>query len=94
MGEWSGYTDGAWEVILMSAAGAVMAGRKKDGQVRVEFVAPPEWVRRLEANAARFGVSVSAYLRLAATERMERDEATAPPPPARPEGKGRKGGGQ
>jgi len=42
---------------------------------RIDLRADPEWVVRVEAMARRFGLSLSAYIRLAVSERVERDEA-------------------
>jgi hypothetical protein len=53
----------------------------KDPEVprdRIDLRADPDWVARVAAAAERFGLSVSAYIRLAVTERMERDEASQP----------------
>lgn len=43
---------------------------------RIDLRADPAWVARVEVAAKRFAISVSAYIRQAVTERMERDEAT------------------
>lgn len=40
--------------------------------VRLEF--PEEFHDRVKSQADRFGLSISAYIRLALTERVERDE--------------------
>jgi hypothetical protein len=45
---------------------------------RLEVRAEPEWIARVFRAAERFGLSLSAYIKLAVTERLERDEATAP----------------
>jgi len=57
-------------------------GRKKHNfeRGRLELIAEAPWIARLSAQAERLGLSLSAYVRLACTERVERDEATAPPP--------------
>jgi hypothetical protein len=63
-------------------------GRKRPNPKRdlIQLRAEPEWIDRVNAEAERLGLSLSAYIRLAVNERMER---TAPePPPAR------KGGGK
>jgi hypothetical protein len=41
---------------------------------RLELRAEADWVKRLAAEAERLGVSVSAYLRMAASEKMDRAE--------------------
>lgn len=59
------------------------AGPQKK-QARFELRAEVEWMERIERQAERFGLTVAAYLRLAATERLERDESEDPrsDPPA------------
>lgn len=57
--------------------------RKKEGDAprdRVDLRADPEWIARVEAQAKRLGINVSAYVRQAVTRQLERDEADAPPP--------------
>lgn len=44
----------------------------------VQFRADPEWIDRVNAEAERFGLTLSAYIRLAVNERMERTEADRP----------------
>lgn len=46
---------------------------------RIEFVANAEFAERVEHQSDRLGMSVGAYIRLAVTERLERDEAAEPP---------------
>lgn len=46
--------------------------KKKKG--RFEMVADQEFLDRLKANADKFGLGVSAYVRLRLTEAMNRDE--------------------
>jgi predicted HicB family RNase H-like nuclease len=55
-----------------------MAGRKKEkfDRERIELRAEPEWIERVTAEAERLGLSLSAYIRLAVNERLEK----APPP--------------
>jgi hypothetical protein len=57
-----------------------MAGRKKENYARgrVEFMADPEWIARVDRQARRLGTNVSAYIRQAVTRQLERDEAEAP----------------
>ena len=59
-----------------------MAGRKKENfeRGRLELVADPELISRAAAQAARLGISLSAYVRVAISLKVERDEADAPPP--------------
>jgi hypothetical protein len=59
-------------------------GRKKENfeRRRLELVAETDWIVRISAQADRLGLSLSSYVRMAVTERLERDEASAPPPPA------------
>jgi hypothetical protein len=45
----------------------------------VQFRADPEWIDRVNAEAERLGLSISAYIRLAVNERMERTEAGRAP---------------
>lgn len=57
---------------------APMPARKPDTRDRVDLRAEPAWIARIAAQADRLGISVSAYIRLATTERLEKDEASAP----------------
>lgn len=56
--------------------------RKSDEPTRdrIDLRADPDWVARIERQAERHGISVSAYIRLAVTGRLESDEATDPTP--------------
>lgn len=45
---------------------------------RFDLRLPPDLRERLEAQADRFGLDLSAYVRLALVEKVERDEATNP----------------
>jgi hypothetical protein len=49
-----------------------------DGRDRVELRADPAWLARVQRQADRLGVSVSAYIRQATTRQLEADEATDP----------------
>jgi hypothetical protein len=66
-----------------------MAGRKKENfdRDRIELRAPAEWIARVAAVAETLGLSLSAYIRLAVNERVQRDQAAAaaapPSPPPR-----------
>jgi len=46
---------------------------------RIDLRATPEWIERVAAQADRFGMNLSAYIRAAVTEKLERDEATERP---------------
>jgi len=46
---------------------------------RVELVAEADWIARVNAQAERLGLTLSAYVRQAVTLKMEKDEAEAPP---------------
>jgi hypothetical protein len=79
-------------MVAMAASGiSGMAPRRRGPDSgprdRIDLRAEPEWISRVEAAARRFGISLSAYIRLAVSERMERDAASQPPLP--PKGKGR-----
>lgn len=58
--------------------GASTVAKKK--QERVELRAEADWVRRVEAEAERWGLTVSSYIRLAVNEKMERDRRGADEP--------------
>ena len=63
----------------------LMSKKKVGGMdARVEFVASSAWMERIERQAERHGMSVGAYLRLGANERLEKDEATEPKPRPKP----------
>jgi hypothetical protein len=49
---------------------------KNEARIRIDLRVAPALRKRLEAAAERFGLKISAYIRLAVTERLERDEAT------------------
>jgi hypothetical protein len=61
-----------------------MARRKPQGGKpaqppgRHELRVEPVWLARVQRQADRLGISASAYIRLATSERLERDEATDP----------------
>lgn len=44
---------------------------------RIDLRVAPALRKRLEAAAERFGLKISAYIRLSVIERLERDETTA-----------------
>jgi hypothetical protein len=64
-------------------------GRKKVNfeRRRLELIAEAPFIVRIHAQAERLGLSLSSYIRLAVTERLERDEASVPPPPPAPKRK-------
>jgi predicted HicB family RNase H-like nuclease len=54
--------------------------RRKSTQPRDRFDLriEPDWLDRIERQADRIGVSVSAYIRMATSQRLELDEASDP----------------
>ena len=54
----------------MTTSVATLAKKKTH---RVEIMAEREWVREATRAAERWGLSLSAYIRLAVAEKMERD---------------------
>jgi len=63
--------------------GSVRMAKKKPGEPsaprdRIDLRADPALVARLERQATRLGMSLSAYLRQAAIRQLEQDEATDP----------------
>ena len=47
---------------------------------RVELRADPEWIARVSSAAERFSLSLSAFIRMVVTERLEELERNPPPP--------------
>lgn len=45
---------------------------------RVDMRAEPAWMARVERQAARLGISVTAYIKMATSRQLEIDEATDP----------------
>ena len=45
---------------------------------RIDLRADPKWVARVERQAARLGISVTAYIKQATSRALEADEATDP----------------
>lgn len=78
----------------MSAATCVAPmGKKADRRDRIDLRCEPEMRDRIESQGERFGQGLSAYIRQAIIERLERDEASdpraaetegEPPPPGDP----------
>lgn len=56
------------------ATGIAVARQNSEPRDRIDLRADPEWVARLRHQAARFGLNISAYIREAVTQRIERDE--------------------
>jgi hypothetical protein len=58
------------------AASELIVPRKKQNfeRDRVELRAEPEWIARVAAEANRLGLNLSAYIRLAVNERLDRTE--------------------
>jgi hypothetical protein len=53
--------------------------KKKDKPTgRIEMRADLEFIARVERQAERFGIGVSAYIRQAVSVRLEQDESTDP----------------
>lgn len=46
-----------------------------EGRDRLEFRADPDWIARVIEQAKRLGITKTAYIKLAVSERLERDEA-------------------
>lgn len=45
---------------------------------RIDLRADPAWVARVERQAERYGMTVSAYIRRAVSKELEQDEASDP----------------
>jgi hypothetical protein len=59
----------------MSATVAELVPKKPvPGRDRVDLRAEPEWIARVQAQADRLGMALSAYIRMATTKEVERDE--------------------
>jgi hypothetical protein len=56
------------------ATGSLYVPTNNDPRDRVDLRADPKWIARATRQAHRFGMGLSAYIRLAVTERMEQDE--------------------
>jgi len=65
-----------------------MPSRKVAGRDRLEIRADPAWIDQVTEAARRVGCSLSSYVRMALTERMQRDGIMVPispqPVPATP----------
>jgi hypothetical protein len=62
--------------------------RENFDRERIEIRADSEWIARVSAEADRLGLSLSAYIRLAVNERLERTAAPAPPTTRRGKARG------
>lgn len=63
----------------MSAATCVAPmGKKSERRDRIDLRCEPEMRDRIESQGERFGQGLSAYIRQAIIERLERDEASDP----------------
>jgi hypothetical protein len=60
--------------------------RKEEPRGRIALRADPAWIARVQAQADRLGIGLSAYIRQAVTRQLERDESEEP---QRPRGKGK-----
>ena len=58
----------------------VAVAKSKPKDQRVEFRADAAWYKRVEAAAEHLGISVAAYLRMAAIEKIDREERRREPP--------------
>jgi len=58
-----------------------MPSRKVAGRDRLEIRADPAWIDQVTEAARRVGCSLSSYVRMALTERMQRDGVNVPPAP-------------
>jgi len=72
----------------MVAMARKTVGRKRENfdRDRIEIRAEADWVNLVSEEAARLGLSISAYLRLAANEKLAR-EGRLPEKPKRKESK-------
>jgi len=70
---------------------AAVTLERRVARERIDLRADSEWVARVQRQADRLGVSLSAYIRQATTERLEQDEATDPRA-GRPADAGEEGG--
>ena len=67
------------EVELMARQNKAKAGKTPPlARDRIDLRADPAWVARIERQAERFGINLSAYIREAVTIRLEADESTDP----------------
>jgi len=61
---------------MFTAGGCVVPRKPSENRDRLDLRAEPAWIARVRRQAERFGMSVSAYIRIRTTEALERDEAT------------------
>jgi hypothetical protein len=65
----------------MAAIGFPDLAKRADppsGRDRVDLRAEPDWIARVQRQADRLGISLSAYIRQATSRQLEQDEATDP----------------
>jgi len=65
----------------MTRSGLRDMARKRPNPDRdlIQIRAEPEWIDRVNAAAEALGLSISAYIRLAVNERLQRTAAEQPP---------------
>jgi predicted HicB family RNase H-like nuclease len=63
---------------LVVATVAEFSVAKKETRDRIDLRIEPDLRDRLERQAERFSVAISAYIRTALVEKLERDEETDP----------------
>lgn len=60
----------------MAAAALTMPRQKsEEPRTRIDLRAEHDWIVRVQEHADRVGLSLSSYIRLATSERMDRDDA-------------------
>jgi hypothetical protein len=62
----------------------VVGRSKEEARDRIALRADPAWIARVQAQADRLGIGLSAYIRQAVTRQFERHESEEP---QRPRGK-------
>jgi hypothetical protein len=48
-----------------------------EGNGRIDLRADPKWIARVDEQSTRLGISRTAYIKMAVSERLERDESRA-----------------
>jgi hypothetical protein len=68
------------------AKGQALAAKKRTNPNRdiIQIRADPAWIDAVTAEAELLGLSISAYIRLAVNERMQRSRAERPAAPDKP----------
>ncbi len=59
----------------MSASLPMAKRRSNPKRNKIEVTADPAWIARVAAEAERLGLNLSAYIRMAVTQRMDADAA-------------------